>query len=239
MEHQELKKIDQEAQYFIASAYQLGMSVILIDRFLRESNYDCTMSKIHRTLWAFNIFPNNYNCSFDSLIWRRYLTNVLEKFEVSTLEQFEQLALEEAVDYFNIDKTTFTQYWNDFNEFTREIKFPLDPDWIICALHYFGFTINILSTKLRKRDIISTPSGLYDIYMSKARNHIFSSEELKLRPKTHASNDLREFWRFSYKIGKDVDTIVEWTEVFTGTNTSAIEINMHINESRFQSGGNP
>ncbi len=233
MEYQELKEIDHEAQHFIASAYQLGMSVLLIDRFLRESNYDCTMSKIHQTLWARNVFPDNYNCSSDSLIWRRYLTNILEKFEVSTLEQFEQLALEEAIDYYDIDNDTFTQYWNDFNEFTREIKFPLDPDWIVRAIHYFGFTINNLSKKLRKRNIISTPSGLYDIYISKAQNHIFSSGELKLRPKTHASNDLREFWRFSHKVGKDIDTIVEWTEVFTGTNTSAIEINLHINDSRF------
>lgn len=128
MEQQELKIITDDARDFIVFAYRLGMSVILIHNILLELNYNSTITTIHEILWSFNIFPGNFNCSYDSLIWRRYLTYTLEKFEVSTLEQFEQLALQEAIDYYNIDKTTFTKYWNDYNQFTQEIKSPLDPD---------------------------------------------------------------------------------------------------------------
>lgn len=233
MENQELKKIDLEAKSFMADAYSLGISVILICRFLRELNYDCTITEIHTTLWNFNIFPDNQNCSFDSLTWRRYLISVLGKFEVSTLEQFEELALEEAKDYYNIDDATFTKYWNDFNEFTQEIKLPLDPNWVFHAFHYFGFTVTGLSNMLsNKKGIIATPTEIYAIYQSKVRRHTYSNEENRLRPKTVASNNIREFWKICHKIGKDIDTIKEWTEIFTGTSSSTQEINFQITGSR-------
>lgn len=237
MEQQD-KKLDLDARLFIKSAYRVGMSVILIYRFLHESNYDCTMTEIHKTLWDFNIFPDNYNCSFDSLIWRRYLTNMIEFHEVSTLDQFETLALGEAKDYFNVDSSAFTNHWNDWTKFTQELKSPLDPNLTIRALHYFGYTTTTFSNKLRKKDIISTPGGLYDAYMIKARGYPFSSQELKLRPKNQSSDDLREFWKHCYKIGKDVGTILAWSEVFTGTNTSAMEIEAHITLLKLLSGGN-
>lgn len=91
MENKELKEFNYKTRRFIASAYKVGISVILIYRFSKESDYDCTITKIHKVLWRFNIFPDNYNCSFDSLIWRRYLINMLEIHESSSLHKFEIL----------------------------------------------------------------------------------------------------------------------------------------------------
>ena len=212
------------------SAYRLGMSVILIHKSLEELNYDSTITKIHEALWSFNVYPDNFNCSKDSLIWRRYLIYMIEKFNVSTLEEFEELALQEAMDYYNIDKTTFTKYWNDYNEFTQEMTSPLDPDWVFRACHYFGFTIKGLSIKVIKNNIIFTPNEIYDLYTSKAETHTFTNEDLTLipNPLKERDADLKEFWRLSHVIGKDVYTIVKWTEVFTGTSTTTWEIQHHI-----------
>lgn len=233
MEYQLAKKIDDTAKRFIISAYQHGVSVILINRFLRESSYnDCNVIIIHKTLWGVDILPNNYNCSSGSLVWRRYLTNILETSEVSTFEQFEQIALQDAIDYYNIDYITFTGYWNDFtqfqNQFTMEIKMPVDIEWIMRALLYFGYTFTRLSEKLRKKQIPFTPMDLCNIYNAEAQSHNFSSEELKLRPISHASLAIRKFWKLSYRIGKDIDTILKWTEIFTGTNATENDINCTI-----------
>ena len=238
MERQELKEIDDDAKNFITSAYRIGISVILIQKFLVESNYKSTISTIHETLWSFNIIPDNYNCSYDSLIWRRYLTYILEIHEVSTLEQFEQHALQETIDYFNIDKTIFTKYWNDYNEFMQELKSPLDPNWIFRAVHYFGFTFRGLSNKAIRKNIMLTPDEIYQIYLSKTETHTFINKDLTPCPKTLAlgrvSDDLRKFWRFSHKIGNDSNTILEWTEVFTGTSTSSKEIENHLQQSFYE-----
>ena len=238
MEHPELKEIDDDAKNFITSAYRIGISVILIQKFLVESNYKSTISTIHETLWSFNIIPDNYNCSYDSLIWRRYLTYILEIHEVSTLEQFEQHALQETIDYFNIDKTIFTKYWNDYNEFIQEIKSPLDSNWIFRAAHYFGFTFRGLSNKVIKKGIMSTPDEIYQIYLSKTKTHTFTNEDLTLCPKILAlgilGDDLRKFWRFSHIIGNDSNTILEWTEVFTGTSTSLQEIENYLQQSLYR-----
>ena len=232
MEHQELKGINDDAKNFITSAYQLGISVILIHKFLLEWNYHSTISTIHETLWSFDINPDNYNCSYDSLIWRRYLNHILEIHEVSAFEQFEQHALQETIDYFNIDKTIFTKYWNDYNEFIKEIKSPLDPNWIFRAFHYFGFTFRGLSNIVIKKGIMSTPDEIYQIYLSKTATHTFTNEDLTLCPKTVTKlkddDDLRKFWRSSYKMGIDSNTILEWTEVFTGTSTSSQELENYL-----------
>lgn len=178
MEHRRLKKqIGDDAINFIMSVYRLGTSVILIHKFLEESNYDSTITKIHEALWSFNVYPDNFNCSKDSLIWRRYLLYMIEKLNISTLKELEEHALQEVMDYYNIDEATFTKYWNDYNEFTQEMNFPLDPDWIFRAYHYFGFTIKGFSIKVIKKNIIFISNEIYDLYTSKAENHTFINED--------------------------------------------------------------
>lgn len=234
MEYHTPMEIDDDAKNFISSAYQLGISVILIHKFLLESNYNSTITTIHETLWSLNISPNNYNCSYDSLMWRRYLTHILEIHEISTLEQFEKHALQETINYFNIDKTIFTKFWNDYDEFMQEIKSPLDPNWIFRAFHYFGFTFRGLLNKVIKKDIVSTEDEIYQIYLSKIETHTFTNEDLTLCPKTlkldKMSEDIRKFWIVSDRIGNDSNTILEWTEVFTGTSTSIKEIENFIQQ---------
>ena len=238
MEYRECKEINQDAKSFIIIAYRLGISVILIQKFLLESKYNSTITKIHETLWSVNIRPDNCNCSYDSLIWRRYLAYILELHEVSTLEQFEQIALQETTDYFNIDRTIFTKYWNDYNEFMQQIKSPLDPDWIFRGFHYFGFTFRSFSNLIIKKNIMSTRDEIYQIYLSKTENHVYTSKDLTLCPKMYSigriDDDLRTFWRFSHKIGNDIHTILEWTEVFTGTSVSLTEMENYIQRSIYR-----
>lgn len=238
MEHQELKMIDVDAKNFIISAYRIGISVILIQKFLQDLNYNSTITIIHETLWSFDIYPDNFNCSSDSLIWRRYLTYILQICEVSTFEQFERLALQETIDYFNIDKTTFTKFWNDYDKFIQEIKSPLDADWIFRAFHYFGFTFRSLSNKVIKMGIMSTPDEIYQIYHLKSQTHLFTNEDLTLCPEIYNKShyDLRKFWRFSDKIGNDVHTILECTEVFTGVSVSQKEIENYIQKTIYRQG---
>ncbi len=224
MEYPELKEIDHAAKQFIEGAYQMGMSGILINKFLRESNYACNMITIHETLWSVNIFPDNYNCSSASLIWRRFLTNILETFNLSTLEQFQIVALQDAIDYYNIDNDIFTRYWNDFtefqNQFLQEIENPPNVQWIMRGLLYFGFTFTGLAKKLNTKNIAISTNDMYNIYRQVTQTYNFSAEEFKLRPKYHATEDLKTFWKLSYRIGKDFDTISEWTEIFGGLGIS-------------------
>lgn len=233
MEHEQGRELDEDAEGFIIIAYRLGISVILIHNFLLESKYNSTITKIHETLWGVNIIPDNHNCSYDSLIWRRYLAYNLESHNVSTLEQFEHLALQETIDYFNIDKTIFTQYWNDYNKFMQEIKSPLDPDWIFHGFHYFGFTFRSFANLLFKKGVLTTSDEIYQIYLSKTENYDYTSKDLTLCPKIYSvgkgDDDLRMFWKFSYKIGHDLNTIIEWTEVLTGTSVSLAAIENNIN----------
>lgn len=228
MERQLRKNMNDTAKYFIVSAYRVGVSTLLIDRFLRESDWDCTMYAVHDTLWENDIQPTDFNCSSDSLTWRRYLTNILETSGVSTYEQYEEVALQEAKDYYNINNMTFIEYWYDFKQFTRELKFPLDPAWIMRALLYFGYTFTRLSMKLRKENIPVTPTDLYNIYNVHAGRHDLSIEELRLIPKFQPSLAVKHFWRSSHQIGKDIDTIIQWTEIFTGTITPVETMNQTI-----------
>ena len=219
-----MKTMDEVAKNFIVLAYQHGMSVILIDRFLRETNYDSSVVIIHETLWSSNIYPDDYNCSFESLIWRRYLTNIFDSLGEATLEECKHIALQEAKYYFDIGDKNFTKYWHDYTDFTKQITFPLDPDQIIHAVHYFGFTFTRLSSRLNKNNIACTPSDLSNIYRVKFEESNFTKEESKLRPKSVASPALKDFWRYSHEIGKSVPTILGWTEVFAGTNATVHDI---------------
>lgn len=228
MEHQQRKEISTTARNFIRSAYRHGVSVLLIDRYLRESNWNCTTDIIHNILLDFGIDAIDYTCSLESLVWRRYLTNILETSGVSTYEQFEEVALQEAKDYYSVDQNIFAKYWNDFNQFTNELKLPLDPAWITRAIHYFGFTFSRLLKKLRKENISITPTELNNMYRAYTGGYHFSFEELGLNPKSEASLDLKDFWILSYKIGKEVDTIVEWTEIFTGTDVTENDVNFTL-----------
>ncbi len=134
-------------------------------------------------------------------------------------------------------KTIFTKYWNDYNEFIQELKSPLDLNWIFRAIHYFGFTFRGLSNKAIKKDIISTPDEIYQIYLSNTETNTFTNKDLIPYSKTFTlgriGDDLRKFWRFSHKIGNDSNTIHEWTEVFTGTNTSSKEIENYLQKSLY------
>ena len=229
------KEINEDAEGFIIIAYRLGISVILIQNCLLELKYNSTITKIHETLWNVNIHPDNHNCSYDSLTWRRYLAYNLELHEGSTLEQFENLVLQKTIDYFNIDKTIFTQYWTDYNKFIQEIKSPLDPDWIFRGFHYFGFTFRSFANLLFKKGVLSTSDEVYQVYLSKTKDHIYTSKDLTLCPKIYtigrSDDDLRTFWKFSYQIGNDLNTIIEWTEVFTGTSVSRAGIENYIHRS--------
>lgn len=218
------KKIDEDAEKFMVLAYQHGISVILINRFLREANYNSNIIIIHETLWNSNIHPNEYNCSYESLTWRRYLTNIFDSSGESTLEQMKQLALQEVKYYFDIGDTIFTKYWHDYTDFIKKITFPLDVDQIIHAIHYFGFTFTRLASRLNKKNIACTPSDLSNIYNVKLQTSIFNAEELTLRPNIVASPALKDLWRYSHRIGKNVNTILGWTEVFAGTNATVHDI---------------
>lgn len=231
MENQERKSIDDIAKRFIISAYKLGISTLLIDRFLRESNYNCTMIHVHDTLWSCDIIPDNYNCSSESLTWRRFLTSILDDPEVDTLRKFESVALQEAVHYYNIDETIFTNYWHEFNDWTRQMQYPLDTDWIMHGAQYFGFTFIRLSDKLFRNNIEVSPTALWNQYNDKLHSSVpNSSEDIKLRPKTRAWPALREFWILSHRIGKENSTILDWTEIFTGTGIAETEIETVIQQ---------
>lgn len=214
------KNVDDAARQFIKTAYKIGVSVLLINRFLNESNYRCNTTQIHHILQNINIQPDGYNCSPDTLIWRRYLTNILETFDLSTFEEFEAVALREAEDYYNIDKFTFTRYWYDFmefhNQFMCEKENPPNIKWIRDALLYFGFNFTSLSQKIRTKDIPTDSKALYDRYMAEIQGTYFSSEEFKLRPKFYPNEEIRDFWSACYGIGKNFITIAKWTEIFFG-----------------------
>ncbi len=228
-----MKEVDQKAKQFIVGAYQIGMSGILINKFLRESNYECNVIIIHDTLYNVNICPNQYNCSPDSLTWRRFLTNILETFELATLEQFQIVALQDAIDYYNIDIDTFTRYWNDYSEFQnyflQEIGNPLNIQWILRAFLYFGFTFTGLAKKLNTKNINTSATKMYNLYREKTQGYHFNAEEFKLRPVYLPTEDTKAFWQYSYRIGKNLKTIVEWTEIFTGVGVSEDSIKPIVN----------
>lgn len=226
------KNIDDAARRFIKSAYKIGVSVLLINKFLEESDYKCNTTQIHYILWNINIQPNGYNCSPETLIWRRYLTNIIETFDLETFEEFEAVALREAEDYYNIDRFTFIRYWYDFiehhNRFMEEQENPPNIKWIRDALLYFGFNFTSLSQKIRAKDIPTDSKALYDRYMAEIQGTYFSSEEFQLRPKFRANEEIRDFWSACYGIGKDFITIIKWTEIFTGLGPVEDDLNFSI-----------
>lgn len=228
MENQEHKKIDNIAKQFIISAYKLGISQLLIDRFLRESNYDCTMTDIHEILWSCDIFPNSYNCSYNSDVWRRYLTNILKNPEIRFLRNLKKVALQEAIDYYDINENIISNYWSQFNYWKKRVQSPPNHDWVIYGIHHFGFTFPRLSEKLSQINIEVSPSVLYNIYNANIHSYIPAGVDTQLRPKIRSYPALREFWVLSHKIGKDIGTILEWTEIFTGTGVDESEIDTVI-----------
>lgn len=220
MENPELKKVDEEARQFIIRAHQIGMSVILINKLLKESDYDCNVIIIHDTLYNANIVPNPSNCSASSLTWRRFLTNILEKFESPTLEQFQIIALQDAINYYNIDKETFIGYYNEYiefqNYFLKEIEISLNVPWILRAFFYFGFSFTGLAKKLNTKNINISTTKLYVFYREITEDLNLNDEEFKLRSVYSPPEDIKAFWKSSYRIGKSLEAIVEWTEIFTG-----------------------
>lgn len=228
IENQEHKKIDDTAEQFIISAYKLGISQLLIHRFLRESNYNCLMTDIYETLWKCDIFPDSYNCSSNSDVWRRYLTNILKDPEIKGIRHFKMIALQEAIDYYDINKNTLHNYWSQFNYWKKRAQSPPNHDWIIYGMHHFGFTFPRLSEILSKIDIEVSPSMLNNIYNANIHNYIPTGVDTQLRPKVMSYPSLREFWVLSHKIGKDIGTILEWTEIFTGTGVDESEIDTVI-----------
>lgn len=67
MAFQGSREIDDIAKQFMESAYQIGVSVILMNKFLLESKYAFTIIIIYDILSNFNISPDSYNYSSDSL----------------------------------------------------------------------------------------------------------------------------------------------------------------------------
>lgn len=228
MERQQRKKIDATAKDFIVWAYRIGISVLLIDKFLRESDWDCTVAAVYDALWDKDIRINDYNCSSDSLIWRRYLTNILETSGVLTYEQFEEIALDEARNYYDVNLIMLMEYWYDFNKFTAELKSPPDPAWIKKALHYFGFNFTWLVNKLNKENISITLTELCNIYDAHIQGGIFDIDERKLQPTLEPTLAIKHFWRSSHQIGIEVDKFIEWTEIFTGTSAKEEIINFTL-----------
>lgn len=78
------------------------------------------MTIIHETLWNVNIYPNNSNCSSDSFIWQRFLTNIFETYYPSTLEQFQAIAFQDVINYYNIDNNTLKRHWDGLIEFQNQ-----------------------------------------------------------------------------------------------------------------------
>lgn len=224
MEHLGPKTIDDAAKQYIEYAYQNGISVILILKFLEECNYDCTMTIIHKTLWNVNIYPNNSNCSSDSLVWRRFLTNIFETYHPSTLEQFQTIALQDAINYYNIDNDTLKRHWDGLiefqNQFLQEIENPPNAQWTIRGLIYFGFTFGSLANKLRSKNILIDTEELHNIYNTEIEGHNFSIGEFKLRPKWLVTSDIKKFWKSCDRIGQDYHTINKWSEIFIGMSVS-------------------
>lgn len=228
-EHQLLfspeKEIDVQAKEFIRIAYKIGISVKLINRFVRECNYACTITIVQEVLGSKKTPPNNYNCSRASLIWKRYLTHILETFNHPTLERFKEIALDEAKEYYDIDENTFIQYWQEFSEFQTQIVRgetpsnhfnPLNTEWMMRAFLYFGYNLVSLTNNLKANNNHVNPSSLYELYKAKIRAGGYSSEQLILCPKYAFNADIKKFWKRSRGIGKEFHTIIEWTVIFTG-----------------------
>lgn len=236
------KKIDIKAKEFIKSAYNVGISVKLINRFLRESNYACTRKIVQDELKAVNIAPKNYNCSRYSSTGKRYLTHILDTFKCNTLERFAEIALNEAKTFYDFNENTFGNYWHEFCKFQnqliihdrggRNIYKPANNDWVMHAFTFFGYTLVPLSNYLTLNNNSITPNTLIDLYQKELkrtdRNYIYPGA---LYPKIQATTIVKNFWKCCRQIGKEFDTIVEWTVIFLGQNftETAIRELAHIN----------
>lgn len=237
------KKIDDKAKRFIISAYKVGISVELINRFVQEFNYACTISIVQQTLTTANIIPPYHNCSRASLTWRRYLTHILEKFNPPTLEKFKEIALDEGKKYYDIDEETFIEYWNKFSKFQTEIiqgdsqsnkVNPANYQWMMQAFLYFGYNLKSLSNRLTANKNFITPNALYGLYIEELQRRSYTAEELILYPKPSYTTKVKEFWRSSHRIGGEFHTIIEWTAIFTGRSVTEQIIRHYGNISLIQ-----
>lgn len=219
------KEIDDKAKRFIISAYKVGISVELINRFVQEFNYACTISIVQQTLTTVNIILQYHNCSHASLTWRRYLTHILETFNHPTLEQFKEIALDEAKKYYGIDEETFIKYWHEFSKFQTKIiqgdsqnnKInPANYDWMMEAFLYFGYNLTSLSKNLTANKNVITSNAFYGLYREELKRRSYTAEELILYPKPSYTTEVKEFWKSSHRIGGEFHTIIEWTAIFTG-----------------------
>lgn len=223
------KMIDHDAKMFIKSAYNNGISVKLIDRFLKESNYASSTTIVEDELKAIDIFPNNYNCSRNSGIGKRYLTYIIDKFKCNTLEDVAEIAFNEVVTFYDFDNNSFANYWHEFCDFRNQLITrnergqisykPENNDWVMYAFTHFGYTLVPLSEYLSKRNNRITPLLLIGIHRDELqrsdRNYIYPGA---LYPSDTITAEVTNFWKCCRQIGKEFHTICEWTVIFLGRN---------------------
>lgn len=220
------KEIDTPAKDFIQSAHNIGVSVKLINRFLQESNYSCTITIVQEELKVMNIISNNNNCSRGTGIGRRYLTHILDKFKCSTLERFPEIALDEATTFYDFDDDAFVKYWYEFSEFQNQlikneegynIYNPANDEWVMRALTYFGYTLISLSNYLIQNNNYLKPALVHHLYREALkrtdRNYVYPGS---LHPSSYANAKVINFWKVSRRIGREFHTIIEWTKIFLG-----------------------
>lgn len=220
------KEIDDEAKDFIKNAYDIGVSVKLISRFLQESNYTCSITIVQEELKAINISPSDHNCSRDTGIGRRYLTYILDTFNCSTFERFAEIALDEAKTFYDFDDDAFVKYWHEFSEFQNQlieneeghnIYNPANDEWVMRALTYFGYTLIPLSNYLIQNNNYLKPALVHHLYREQLkrtdRNYVHPGS---LHPSSYVTTKVKNFWKSSRRIGREFHTIIEWTKIFLG-----------------------
>lgn len=233
------KKLDAQARQFIRSAYNVGMSIKLINRFLQESNYDCTMPVVENKLRFSNIFPDNYNCSRASGIGKRYLTYIVDKFNCNTLEEFSEIALNEAKMFYDYDDNAFINYWHELFKFRNQLirdeggnnVYKLaNNEWVMHALLHFGYTLTALSNYLTANNNNLRPNLVLTLYKEELkridRNYVFPGS---LHPSTDIPTKVKNFWISCRQIGKEFHTIIEWTKIFLGQECTEEDIRAHTN----------
>lgn len=220
------REINDEAKDFIKSAYNIGVSVKLINRFLQESNYNCSITRVQDELKAIHISPNKHNCSRGTGIGRRYLTHILDTFDCNTFERFAEIALDEAKTFYDFDDDAFVKYWHEFSEFRNQLipnKYgvnlynSVNDEWVMRGLTYFGFTLETLSNYLTQNKNYLQSTAVHLLYKEEIKrpdkNYVYPGS---LHPSKYATVRVRDFWRSSCLIGKEFHTIIEWTKIFLG-----------------------
>lgn len=228
---------DKKADQFIVAACRFGFSIPLIQKVLKESNYNPSQEEIRMVLSNNGIYDYDMNCSH---IWKRYLSYIAEKFDPPSLDKFKDEGLKEATTFYGINEEIFINYWIDLCDFHSYAPIGYYEygnfdekygPWFVGAFLDFGYNHDSLIDYLKRNGFNINRNDLDSLFKHALSSTNRDEETVKnIAPKLKHSEAAGNFMTASYELLGDagIPKIIEMTEIFDGCRVKPHTIKLAI-----------